>query len=140
MVLDHLLRERLGVRIRLLRERKLAGLGLEHVADRDLVHEVLRRWCAGRRRLGESNRSEEPASRDNQGFVHETLHWNVAGRRLAKLMSEHTGGSTACPGSRTGPIVRQPTNSKCNSHSQNPGRTMRICRLPDRRLTAARGT
>src|SRR5215218_3146696 len=37
MVLHHLLRERLGVRIRLLRERKLARLDLEHVADRDLA-------------------------------------------------------------------------------------------------------
>ena len=87
MVLDHLLRERLGVRIRLLRERKLARLDLEHVADRDLVHEILRRWRAGGRRgLGESNRSEEPASgRDNQGFVHETLHGLVLLYLLIRL-------------------------------------------------------
>src|SRR3954468_14910900 len=109
MVLDHLLRERLGVRIRLLRERELARLDLEHVADRDLVHEVLRRWRAGGRRgLGESNRSEEPASgRDNKGFIHETLHWgkrldaawpsNVGAHRLFQGLPESLGSADCSP-------------------------------------------
>src|SRR3954451_11197171 len=120
MVLDHLLRERLGVRIRLLRERKLARLDLEHVADRDLVHEVLRRWRAGgRRRLGESNRSEERASgRGDQGFVHETLHREGGWAPLGQLMSEYTGSSTACP--RAPPIVRRPGFFRVSSERISP--------------------
>ena len=41
MILDHLLRKRLGVAISLLLDGKLARLNLEHVANRDLVHELL---------------------------------------------------------------------------------------------------
>jgi hypothetical protein len=58
VILDHFFRERLCISVRLLGERDLARLDLKHVADRDLVHEVLRRWWAGGRRLGKSNRSE----------------------------------------------------------------------------------
>lgn len=59
MILDHLLRKRLGVGIGLLRERELTRLDFEHVADRDLVHEVRRRRGAGGRRgLGKRNRGE----------------------------------------------------------------------------------
>jgi len=38
-------------------------LNLEHVADRDLVHEILRRWrAAGRRRLRKGNGGEQSAA------------------------------------------------------------------------------
>src|SRR3954469_19193976 len=47
VILDHFFRERLCISVRLLGERGLARLDLKHVADRDLVHEVLRRWWAG---------------------------------------------------------------------------------------------
>jgi len=45
MILDHLLRKRLGVAIRLFLDDKLPRLNLEHVADGDLVDEVL--GCRG---------------------------------------------------------------------------------------------
>src|SRR3954452_1839591 len=73
MILDHLLRERLGVRVCLLGERHLARLNLKHITDRDLVHEVLSRWRAGpcRLTLGKSNGGEQSAS---DGEDQSTLH------------------------------------------------------------------
>src|SRR6476646_2976699 len=58
MILDHLLRERLGVRVRLLGERDVARLTLEHITDRDLVHEVLSRWCMGKSNGGEQSAAD----------------------------------------------------------------------------------
>jgi hypothetical protein len=43
VVLNHFLRKWLRVLVCLLRERKLTRLNFEHIADGDLVYEVLRR-------------------------------------------------------------------------------------------------
>ena len=74
MILNHLLREWLGVRVRPFGNRELARLDLEHVADRDLVYEVLRcRRASGRgRRLGKGDRGQQAAARrEDQGNFHD---------------------------------------------------------------------
>jgi hypothetical protein len=43
VIRDHFLGERLGIDIRLFRQGELTRLNFEHIADGDLVYEVLRR-------------------------------------------------------------------------------------------------
>jgi hypothetical protein len=122
-------------------ERKLARVDLEHVADRDLVHEILRRWRAGGRRgLGESKaKSPHPAAIIRALFM--STPW---ARRLDAAWPSNVGvhrwfhglpeslGSADCSAAELG--------SERSSHLHKPGRTVPVCRLPDRRLMAARGT
>src|SRR5436190_18378867 len=69
MISHHLLGERLGICVRLLRERELAGLDLEHVADGYFIHEVPRLRRRGR--LGKcSRRDESEGGSKDKGSVH----------------------------------------------------------------------
>ena len=71
--------------------------------------------------LGESYRSEEPASgRDNKGFVHETLLGQGGWTPLGQVMSEYTARSPALLSSADFQQPLLPRGSKHSSHLRKP--------------------
>src|SRR4029077_11157583 len=89
MIRNHLFRKRLRISVRLFREGKLARLDFKHVADCDLVCEILRRLGhRDTRNRGENEQSNQRAfGRVGEGLSHRILpSWRGYSRSSSSVL------------------------------------------------------